>query len=146
MSAQNGENKDVVRPWRRWKARHTSLALTVLVAGLLLIADRKDPDAMNPALLVGIAVATGFFGGAFHARGLGLALSGLLCGLAVGVFSSLDFFFLPVVGAYYAVLSSLVVYVMLGLLAGGFAETVRFLHFAAHGGKPRDYRSPKTVK
>lgn len=146
MSAQGEENKEGVALWRRWKAGHTMLALTVFTAGVLLAAYRKDPYAMNPIVLVGVSFTIGFFGGTFQARRLSFALSGLILGLAVGILSSLDFFFLPVEGVYFAVLTSLVVYVALGLLVGGFVETVRFLHCVVHGCRPRDYPLRKTEK
>lgn len=146
MNAQGEENEEGVAPWLRWKAWHTMIALTVLTAGMLLAAYRRDPNAMNPLILVGFSVMVGFFGASFQVRRLGFALSGLVLGLAIGIFSSVDFFVFPVEGAYYAVLSSLVVYVSLGLLIGGFAESVRFLHCVAHGCKPRDYPSRKPAK
>lgn len=136
---------DHVPVWKRWNAGHTLFAVTTFSAVTLIAAFQKDPST-SPFTVAGFSALVGVLAGTLHARRLGLALSGVLFGLAVGISTSLDFLMLPVEGAYYAVFSSLAIYVFIGLTLGGFAEMVRFLHFVAHGGKPRDYHSRQAVK
>jgi hypothetical protein len=140
------DNAEDAAPKRRWTPQHMMFALTVPVVAVLLMAYRKDPYAAGPFLVIIFPTLIGMLGAWFQAMRYGLALGGLLIGLLIGIFSGIDFLFLPVDGAFYAVFTSLGVYVTLGLIVGGFAETVRFLHFLTHGGKPGHYHSRRPAK
>lgn len=130
------EEEKTRRPHLHWRAWHTSLAAGGIVAATLAAA---GPAAGSAWIVGALALATGTLAGVSHARRWRLLLASIAVATIIAVLSALDFLRADVEGRFAAVAATFAVYLVLGFITGGLVETVFFLHYLSHGGKPSAY-------
>lgn len=122
-----------------WRVPYTGFAAGAIIAALLA---GSSPTVADMRSLAALTIAGSMLFVVAHAYRFWALLCMLSIGLAIGLFSSLDFLRYDVEGEFAAVASTIAVFLLIALLFGGFAECVRFVHRLTHG---RRYEAEKSV-
>jgi len=122
-------------PILRWNATATGVAVSLFVATILVAAYLDNGGlASSPAAIPVFVIGLGMFASLCHVRRWWTLFGGAAAGLALGVLSSVGLMTQDVYGIYPLVVDTMLLFFMLGALAGAFFEFVFFLHRLVHRG------------